>query len=620
MGLASPIMLAFLGLFIPVIALYLLKQRRRRVQVPTLLFWDKILRDEQTVTSLTRLKKLLSLLLQLLFILLLTLALARPILSEGLTGARRIVLLLDTSASMLVQEEAGTRFEAAKQHASDVVKGMAQGDTLMLVSVNQEADIIRPFTNSKRDLESALESLRPIHTGTNFESALHLLDHLDPSEQDTHVYIVTDGAFEAVKYEPKESFEFAYLNVGESSHNVGITAFQVRPLPDSPRDFQLHLEVTNGSDQAVTAPLELRINGALTDAYELTIPPHEKITRLIRQYSADGGTVEVFIDHPDSFSIDNRAFALLAPPDPIKVQLVITGNLFLESALLTDRNVELEVVGPSAVKPSEDFDVTIYTSSPPKSTPAGNSIFINQWPGDLGITRTGDLESPLITDWIREHPINRHLGLQNISITSAQQLSLPNDFEVLVHSFESPLIALQEKTDRKVMIVAFDPLATDLPLRVAFPIMVANAVRHLQGSGHADAWMNPQIGKGFSRDELVTFAKGNKPRTAVDKVRGPDGVVQFLNKPESLVQADQVGLYWLAKGEGSAEPLFAVNLESPSETQISGSPTIPIESTSELHEISSGFRLGYEPWFFVALVAALLSISEWFLYHRRLIE
>ena len=64
MGFAQPIMLAFLGLFIPVIALYLLKQRRRRVQVSTLLFWDKILKDEQTVTSLTRLKKILSLLLQ----------------------------------------------------------------------------------------------------------------------------------------------------------------------------------------------------------------------------------------------------------------------------------------------------------------------------------------------------------------------------------------------------------------------------------------------------------------------------------------------------------------------------------------------------------------------------
>src|SRR5262245_45660285 len=104
MTFAQPWALAFFGLFIPVILLYLLKQRRRRIEVSTLMFWDKILRDEQTVTSITKLKKLLSLLLQLLFISLLTLAAARPSLSGKLTGARRIVLLLDNSASMLVQD------------------------------------------------------------------------------------------------------------------------------------------------------------------------------------------------------------------------------------------------------------------------------------------------------------------------------------------------------------------------------------------------------------------------------------------------------------------------------------------------------------------------------------
>ncbi len=60
--------LAFLGflLFIPVILLYLLKQRRRRIVVSTLLFWDEILRDEHSVASITKLRKILSLLLQLL--------------------------------------------------------------------------------------------------------------------------------------------------------------------------------------------------------------------------------------------------------------------------------------------------------------------------------------------------------------------------------------------------------------------------------------------------------------------------------------------------------------------------------------------------------------------------
>src|SRR5690606_13663620 len=104
MAFAHPLALSLFLLFVPVLLLYLLKQRRRHVQVSTLLFWDKVLRDEHSVTSMTRLRKLLSLLIQLLIIALLTLALARPTLSKDLLGARRVVILLDTSASMTTQE------------------------------------------------------------------------------------------------------------------------------------------------------------------------------------------------------------------------------------------------------------------------------------------------------------------------------------------------------------------------------------------------------------------------------------------------------------------------------------------------------------------------------------
>src|SRR5437762_13936841 len=114
MSFAAPMAFLFFALFIPTILLYLLKQRRRRVEVSTLMFWDSILRDERTVTSIARLKKLLSLLLQLLFITLLTLAVARPLLSVKLTGARRIVMFLDTSASMLVDEGGRTRVELGR--------------------------------------------------------------------------------------------------------------------------------------------------------------------------------------------------------------------------------------------------------------------------------------------------------------------------------------------------------------------------------------------------------------------------------------------------------------------------------------------------------------------------
>ena len=637
-------MLAFLGLFLPVIALYLLKQRRRRVQVATLLFWDKILKDEQTVTSLSRLRKLLSLLLQLLFIALLVFALARPLVSDSLTGARRIVLFLDTSASMLVREGDGVRFDEAKSQALNLVKGLAQGDTMMLVTVDQHPTVIRPFTNSKRELESAIETLSPVHTETDFAAALEILDHLPESRQDTQVYLVTDGAFPPVPYTPGEDLQFAYLRVGEAENNVGITKFQARPLPDSPRDFQVHLEVANATDQTVTAELEFRLNGALTDAWELTLPPHELVQHRFSQYSATGGAIEVFLDSPDAFPIDNRAFGRLAPLPPVKVQLVMEGNLFLESALLTDQNVALDVVDPAEVKPAENYDVTIWAVAPPEETPAGNSVFVHHWPPDLGIVTEGELKSPLITDWERNHPINRHLALQNVSIRSARKITAPDSFLPLIRSFDNPLLLLQESKPganapadpaekRKVLIFAFDPLATDLPLRVAFPILIANAVHYFQGRDRRDDWINPAVGQSFSSLDLAAFriqgdangsiySDNSAVLEKVTKVLCPDHSEQDLSAPGDLLRADRVGPYYQTDGKETMNihPLFAVNLASAEESKIQPSPTLPIQSETPVREITGGFRLGYEPWFFVALLAVFLSIAEWFLFHRRLIE
>jgi uncharacterized protein (DUF58 family) len=110
--------------------------------------------------------------LQLLFITLVTLAIARPVFSGKLTGARRIVLLIDTSASMLVKEGDKTRFDLARQKALGVVRGMSMGDVLMAISVSTDPDIFYPFTDSKRDLKEAIEKLQATHGESNFQKAL----------------------------------------------------------------------------------------------------------------------------------------------------------------------------------------------------------------------------------------------------------------------------------------------------------------------------------------------------------------------------------------------------------------------------------------------------------------
>ena len=168
-------------------------------------------------------------------------------------------------------------------------------------AVAAEADILHPFTDSKKDLQEAIDKLQPSHGGTDFKKALTLVEQLPADDRETHVYLVTDGSFDIVEFQPPSRTRFAYLRVGAKADNVGISTFSVRPLPSSPRDFQVHLEITNDSEKDRRVPVELRIDGRLADAFEFDLPAGKSLTRTLRQFSAEGGEIEAFavevVDH-----------------------------------------------------------------------------------------------------------------------------------------------------------------------------------------------------------------------------------------------------------------------------------------------------------------------------------
>ena len=622
MSFGAPIALLFLGLFIPVILLYLLKQRRQRVEVSTLLFWDKILRDEQTVTSWTKIRKLLSLLLQLLFIALLTFALARPVMSGRWTGAHRKVLFLDVSASMRVKEGSQTRFDLARDQAAKIIRSMGIGDTLMLVTMAAQPEIIRPFTDGKKDLQDALAALVPTDAEINFKAAWSVLELLPTDTRQTDVYFVTDGAFDPIEVKPPANTKFAYVKVGEQSENVGISSFQVRPLPSSPRDFEVHLELSNQTTKEQRVPLELNVGGRLLDAFEFTIPPGTNVTRSIHQFSARGGDVEVVAVFEDAFPLDNRAYATLPAPRPVRVGLVTEANLFLESALRTDDEVELTMVKPADYSANNTFEVTIFAGWAPPKAPPGNSLYLSSWPDDLGLAREGMVDKPLFTDWERDHPVTRNLAMKNIAIDKAVHIKPGHNFKVLASSVGEPLILLRETATQKSLVVTFDTASSDLPLRVAFPILVANTLRFFTGVDTGNRWQNPSLGQILGPNEIERYAarraeSGEQPITAIVD---PDGRRFSYGTNRALVPVQRVGYYKAELPGGKQFTLFAANLSSAVESKIKLSPELPVKTESPLPKLEGGVRLGFEPWFALIILAFILSVTEWILFHRRVIE
>lgn len=223
--------LGLLGLLtLPIIVLlHLLRERQRRVAVPSLLLWQNIPQTPDGVRS-RKLPLTLLLLLQLLIALMAGLALSRPqILGISGRGAQHTAIVIDTSASMLAGDGVGTRFDAARDAARAAVGGLSSGDKLTIVTAGPNARVVASGgAGDAAALLAAIDGLAAGGVGTQLDAALTLAEAaLDP-QLSRRVLLLTDGAI--VGATPRElSVPVEVQTIGASAANRAVVALAARP-------------------------------------------------------------------------------------------------------------------------------------------------------------------------------------------------------------------------------------------------------------------------------------------------------------------------------------------------------------------------------------------------------
>jgi len=635
MTFANPMAFALLALAGPIILLYMLRQRRRPVQVATLQFWDDILSERRSAFARTNLRRWLSLLLQLLFLLLVTLAAAQPVFSTGGLGAQRVVILLDTSVSMLVEEEGGTRWDEAVRHARGTIASIAMADTAALVAVGREPYVAASFTNSRRQLRGALDALSPTHGRADFESAFALVSALPEDPRPTTVVVISDGAFDPIAAALPEWAHLAFLPVGERTDNAGITAFSARLLPGSTEDFEIFLEAVNHGDETVVAPFDIQVDGRLVDAGELVLPPGEPVTRTARHLTRTGGVVTATLEADDALAIDNRAYALLPPIEPVRVLLVRGEHGFVQNALATDSLVALTVTTPEdypLAVTSTRHEVVVFDGEAPGPAPDRHALYIGAVPPGAApagviLEVDGTVDAPFVTEWDRAHPVTRGLSLGNVTVDRAMRFAAHEGYETLVESLDGPLVLYRRDEAAATLIIGFSALASDLPLRAAFPMLISNAVRHLTRPTQESYTPPDAAGTLTTRAMLAArLAPSQAARLPLDtpwQVWTPGARAETavpLGDGDAL-PLDTTGIYGVLPPGGERPiPVAAVNLSDPRASDITPSDTLPLAREHPAMADAPTRRLAMDPLALLVLLALVLSTAEWVLYHRRWVE
>ena len=499
MPFATP--LALLGLlFVPlVIAMYLLKLRRNEAVVPSTLLWHKLVADVEANAPWQRLRRSLLLLLQLLLVIALALLAARPFLERPAGLARDLVLVVDASASMGATDVSPNRLEAAKSAAIDALRELPTGGKVSVIAAGRTARIVATGSTDLGRVRQAIASIQVTASNGDLGDALTLASALAARSGDAEILVATDAALASVPTRRIEA-PVRVIQVGRERKNQAIIALAIRTAP-SGLTKSAFVSVANLDIESGRRRIEVYGDGVLLEARNVFMDPQQRadvvIDDITQQNTRRVDVIEVRLvadagatgAPPDQLASDDRAWAVVPSDELRQILLVSEGDPYVETALSYLPNTELYGRAPKDYDTTtglDEFELIIFESFLPRAMPDTAVLAIAPpRSGPLGEV-TGNLVNPGIGSLNPEEPILRYVDLSTIHIGEAKKLVLPEWARTVIPGpGGAPLLYAGERAGQRAAVLAFEPRKSDLPLQVAFPIMLANLTGELLGGSGA---------------------------------------------------------------------------------------------------------------------------------------
>lgn len=619
MSLLAPLALLSAAVVGPlIVAMYLLKLRREERPVSSTFLWQKVVRDVEANAPWQKLRRNLLLLLQLLLMLLLVFALARPFLrTQGISG-RNLIVIIDHSASMGATDEPPSRIEAAKQKAIDLIDQLPDGGRATIIAAGSEMQVPVASTSDQRELRRAINSIQLGNGGgSDLSQSLTLAAALAAREEDSEVAIISDGNV-TLPTDLRVPARVSYFPIGRSTENVAVSAIA---LQASTAGQTLFVQAKNYGSSPTTRRLDIYLDGSIFNAYSLNLDPGSE-----QSFTADippeVRVVEARLDGSDALPTDDRAFAVSTLGDAMNVRLVSQGNRFLETGLSLLPGIKVTKVLSSTntfTETSTEIPVTILDGVVPDVLPPGNLFFVGPLRSSEYFSVTGELEFPAIQPVGGDEPILRNVSLSEVSVLKAARIVPGAWGRTVVDSNGAPLLVVGERAGRRIAVLAFDIHNSDLPLQVAFPLLLSNIMSFLApGSGAEAAQLTPGQPLALPVDPSIGEVRITLPDGS--QVSSRNGAVQIQDGQAIYANTDPLGVYVVEELRDNnvvATHRYAVNLFSATESKIEAQRELSVPQTSGSASTVTRERDGrQEFWRWIAMAALIILLIEWLVYQR----
>ncbi|MCF7972523.1 MAG: VWA domain-containing protein [Phycisphaerae bacterium] len=633
------------------VLLYFLKLKRTEQVVSSTLLWHRAIQDLQVNAPFQKLRRNILLLLQLLAMLAALVALAGPVLNMSQEAGKRVVILIDRSASMNATDGADSmsRLDAALDQARTFVASLRnkavfslkdRADQAMIIAFDEHAKVMCNFTSDKSQLLTALQAVTPTDRTSSLGETLTVARAFTQppgvetnnrtSEQRAQLHLFSDGRIKDLEDQAMQEGELVYHRVGQSSDNVAITAMQARRSYEQTDQIQVFASLAHFGDTPVTCDVQVSVNqdvvavrevtlsGARADANGVGIMPGRASVEVAVTYDG-AGLLEVRQLHADCLSADDAAWTVIAPPKQLNVALVTAGNPVLASVLQACPLAAFKVLTAEAFDEAmadasqSPYDVTVLDNVVPARLPRGRYLVFGAVPEAMGMTVAGSLENQFIVDWRPNHAILKHVNPSNVYVAQAQAVVPPREALVLAQFNGGPAVVLSQLVSGTFVWVGFDCLKSNWPFEPSFVLFCYNVMDYLgmQVTDSHEAQLRagePILMRGLMPDTTAELFGPDQETVTV--TTDDQGSLRFPG-------TERVGTYSVAVA-GDLPKTFAVNLLDTDESCVAPRSDLVLSGqTVSAQEAPVGLA-NQALWPWGVILALLFVCLEWWVYNSKM--
>jgi hypothetical protein len=624
--LLDPMGLLLLAGLAPLVLLYVLKIRRQRQRVSSVWLWAAAQRDLLAKHPFRKLVPEVPLILEILALLALAFALARPSSGGGPIDGDHLALVVDASASMSTRvggpSGAETRMDRAKRAAHDVVAHLGPGADAMLIEAGREARVLSPPERDPHRLDAAVEGLSAHDVEGDLAESLALAaDRLRSLGGHGRLVLVTDGALASREPLAVGGVAADVVTVGDDEDNAAIVRIDVRSGVDSVthgEQVQVFAMIQSwGSrprDAYVTLSLEGRPEPVASRRLLLAPGDKQPVVLTFEPRAEDHGAgLTVRLSPGDAEAADDAAYGRVpaAPRMPVAV-ITDAASTWTLRALEADPDVDLRHLPPSQLAAAnlDPESLVVLEGVCPAAVPGGDVLVVAPPAGScFGVGVGPAIEDPPVTSWESADPRLRFLTLDGVHVARAFALQARGSSAGLVRSTSATLVADASVPGRTVTLVGFDVGDSDWPLKASFVLFIRDVVEvarahRLQGSG----------GPTRTGDPVRISVPTGTTQVVVDGPGLPERGVPARDGLATLPALGRAGLYhvrWTEPHVGGI--VVAANLTSAAESDVRPMP-LEIDGTASATPVrpDTGMGLGArDSWvrWLAALAAAALALD-----------